>query len=309
MSPALNFWCMIHCFVYLCDWGDKTFLLHSMALGMCVKIIRIDITDNSKADLNFTSEDELKITEIDWEVFFVTNVVGWGVNATMLINQGCYSTLWPSAWKTKFDVCNQSVFSDSSLKKICPSASWASLALSACCQSSQLPPSLSIEFQEQKVTSSRGTFRCWRLSCLYHIFRRVVDEQQQEWRWLVYYTKNEIKCASGVTQAAFSTSDPQLLLHNRLLSRLYRVSMAMCLVSMAMALLTRAEATRALHAYTRRSRDEKLSLAAAGEKGREGLTVMTTWWAAGERLHLSSDAVFVARRPKVLNMSRVRRCL
>lgn len=117
-----------------------------------------------------------------------------------------------------------------------------------------------------------------------------------------------------MTRAACCTSSgPQLLLHNRLLSRLCRVSMAMCLVSMAMAL-----STRARRAYTHRSRDEKLSLTAAGEererkreerKGVGGLTVMTTWRAAGDWLRPTTDVVFVARRPKVLNMSGVRQRL
>lgn len=112
--------------------------------------------------------------------------------------------------------------------------------------------------------------------------------------------------------ACCASSGPQLLLHNRLLSRLCRVSMAMYLVSMAMAI-----STRARRAYTHRSRDEKLSLTAAGEererkreKGVGGrLTVMTTWRAAGERPRPSTDVVFVARRPKVLNMSGVRQRL
>lgn len=37
--------------------------------------------------------------------------------------------------------------------------------------------------------------------------------------------------------------------------------------------------------------------------------VMTMLQAAGERLHPLTDTVFVARRPKVLNMSGVRQCL
>lgn len=36
---------------------------------------------------------------------------------------------------------------------------------------------------------------------------------------------------------------------------------------------------------------------------------MTTWRAAGERLRPTTDVVFVARRPKVLNMSGVRQRL
>lgn len=37
--------------------------------------------------------------------------------------------------------------------------------------------------------------------------------------------------------------------------------------------------------------------------------VMTTLRAAGERLRPFTDTVFVAQRPKVLNMSGVRQCL
>lgn len=60
---------------------------------------------------------------------------------------------------------------------------------------------------------------------------------------------------------------------------------------------------------------EMRSLTAAGEererKREKGgrLTVMTTWRAAGERPRPTTDVVFVARRPKVLNMSGVRQRL
>lgn len=62
-------------------------------------------------------------------------------------------------------------------------------------------------------------------------------------------------CVWGDGAACGTSSGPQLWLHNFVLSRLRRVSMAMCLVSMAIAL-----STGALRAYTHRSRDEKLSM-------------------------------------------------